>query len=855
MPPASRVFLMNNLDFKNKILPHLIAIGVFLVLVAVYFSPAVFGGKALQSGDVVTWAGNSKAVNEHRAHFSEEALWAANVFSGMPAYTISVIYSGELLEYVEKVSYLGLPYPVPIIFMALVCAYIMLLAYNVKPLVAVPGAIAFAFFTFNFLSLEAGHNSKLRAMAFAPLLIAGLVYAFRGKLKWGFLLVALGTAFQLRAGHYQITYYTALAALFLGINEFVFSIKENRLKNFGLAVAVLLAGALIGVATNAGRLMTLQEYTQYSMRGKPELQRKQVNGAKDANKPQDYVFNWSFEKMETMTMLIPNLYGGGSTDRVDKKSNVGKALDENGVSLSQFPNAPYYWGDQPFTSGPVYAGATLIFLFVLGLLVLDARYKYCLLAAAVFSLLLTMGKHLPSFNNPMYDYFPGYNKFRTVTMAIFIAQLAIPILAVLGLDKILRSPFSPELQKKLLIAAGITAGTALLFALVPSIAGNFSSESDTQHGLPAWLLSAVQEDREAFARADAWRSVVFVLLTAGVAFAALKKLIPSYVSAIAVTVLVLMDLWPVDKRYLNKDNFEKTRPEERIVASAADNAILQDKSLGYRVLNLNGPFSESKTGAIHRSIGGYSPVKMRRYQDLVVGEIGIQRDMDPIIDLLRSGKATQEMIMAQLGKSNVLNLLNTKYLKYGDEANAVLENPYALGAAWFVADVKEVRSPDEEYEALLNFNPRSTALVDVNKFKPSATTFDTAGASVKLTEFRQNLLVYEAENPGKGLIVFSENYYPEGWQVELDGKPVSEIRADYVLRALEVPAGKHKITFAFHPESFALGNTISLVSSLSLILMLLGIVAFEGKKLVSGKGTNPESEPETPVKAGKPDKK
>lgn len=817
---------MKKIDFKSEVLPHLIAIGIFLLLVIAYFTPVFLEGKTIKQGDVLTWGGNSAQIYQHRAKYGDEPLWTNASFSGMPAYTISVLYPGELLEYLEKALTLGLPYPVSIVFIGLLSYYILLLAYGVETWLAILGAIAFTFFSFNFISLEAGHNSKLRAMTFAPLLLAGIVLAYRGKWLRGFILAALGTALQVRSGHYQITYYVGILVVFAGINELVFAIKDKKIKDFAIATLLLGLAAGLGIATNAGRLMTLQEYTQYSMRGKPELVLKDDNKPKDGGLDKDYVFSWSFSRMETLTMLIPGLYGGSSSEPISKNSEAAKLLKDQGINLNEVGSLPYYWGDQPFTSGPVYSGAIVIFLCVLGLFVLDNRYKYWLFAASFFSILLTMGKHFPLFNYWMYDHFPGYNKFRTVTMAVVIAEICMPILAVLAVDAFSKLEKTPKNLKKLYYSVGIAGGVALLFALVPSIAGNFSNPQDASQGIPNWLLPALEEDRVSMARGDAFRSFIFISLAAVVLFLALQKTLRVQIVTFILIGLTLFDLWAVDKRYLNKDNFERKKPEDQILPTAADNEIKKDKSPGYRVLNLNNPFNESRTSAHHNSIGGYSPVKLRRYQDLIQNDI--TTEIETLIGSLKNKQFSLELLQNQ----HVLAMLNTRYIKANEDADGVITNPYALGNAWFVADVQKVQNPNEEIAALSKFNPKTTSILDVNKFKLAREKYDTTGATIKLTEYRSNLLEYDCNSPGNGLIVFSEIYYPEGWVVELDGKVVEEIRVNYILRALEVSPGKHKIKFSFKPKSYSDGNLISMVSSLGLLLLVFGAIAYDlrGKK-------------------------
>jgi hypothetical protein len=814
---------MKTLNFKQDILPHLVAILLFVALVAVYFSPVIFEGKQLKQSDTVQWAGASSEISKHRDTYHEEPLWTNSQFGGMPAYVISVIYPGEWLESIDKAMSAGFPHPIAVFFVGLVCYYLLLLAYGVSPWLAIIGSIAFTFFSYNFVSIEAGHNSKVRAMTFAPMLIAGIVWAYRGRLLWGASLAALGTGLQLRSGHFQISYYIVFVVGILVINELYWAIKESKMKHFMIASIILAMAGGIGIGTSAARLMVLQEYTSYSMRGKPELKPKDVNKPKDGGLDRDYVFSWSNGAMENFTLLIPGLYGGSSSELVAKKSNAAKALSDLGADPSSIPQLPYYWGDQPFTSGPVYAGAIVMFLFILGLFVLDGRYKWWLLAAALLSIALATGKHFPAFNYLMYDYFPSYNKFRTVTMSIFIAQLVFPIMGVLAIQKLLTMPDAKAAEKKLRIAGGITAGICLLFWLIPGIAGDFTSTNDAQlqqsfGNDPAVfqrILSAIIDDRESMVRADALRSLAFILFAAGILIVALRKIINLQIAGLAIAILVLVDLWGVDKRYINKDSFAKTFYGNTLEQEASDLAILADKS-DYRVLNLQNPFNETRTSYFHKSIGGYSPVKLRRYQDLI--ENDLTAEIDSLIGALRQPGFSPD----QFGRFTVLNMLNTKYIKYGAEANAVIPNPAALGNAWFVNKVRTVSSPDAELEALRTISPRTEAVIDDQKFKVSQTSFDSTAGNIAQTAYRANRLEYKSNNTAKGLAVFSEIFYAAGWEATIDGKPADLIRVNYVLRGLEIPAGSHTIVMEFKPQTYYLGNNISMASSL---LVMLGLVA------------------------------
>ncbi len=816
-----------NFDFKKDILPHLLIIFSFWLATALYFQPAVFGGKSLKQGDAVTWTGNAQEISEHRKQFNEEPLWTNSMFGGMPAYTISVIYNGELLEYVENASRWVLPYPISIMFVSLICFYIFCLSLRMSPVAAAFGAFAFTLFSFNIVSIEAGHNSKVRAMTLAPLLLAGMVYAFRGKWLWAVTLAAVGTAMQIRSGHYQITYYLGFLVVFYGISELIYSVRSGKIKEFAIAVVVLAAGAGLGVASNAGRLMTLMEYSPYSMRGKPELTVKDANKPKDGGLDKDYVFSWSNSKMETFTLLIPHFYGGSSSETVPKKSAVADFFSSVNQGVEQFP---YYWGDQPFTSGPVYAGAIVCFLFILGLFIVEGRYKWWLLAATIFSIILTWGRNFEDFNYFLFDTLPGYNKFRAVTMAIFIAQFSIAALAAMALARLFDAANIEKLDKKLYYAAGIAGGLCLIFWLMPDMAGDFTTPNDKQitgAGYPqdvtARIMEALYEDRASMVSSDALRSLFLILLAAGLVFVIAKGWMKAMYATLAIAFLGFIDLWQVDKRYLNKDNFQKSFWNEQFQPTAADQEILKQPGLNNRVLNLNNPFNESKTSYYHKSIGGYSPVKIRRYQDLIENDLTAEiQDVGNQLQAAQKGQIPFTMQFLQ--QERILNMLNTRYIKANEDANGVLVNPYALGNAWFVEQVQLVKSPDQEMEATRSFNPATTALVDETKFKVSKTSF-APGGQAKLVEAKSNFLKYNVDNAAEGLLVFSEVYYAEGWKATIDGKEAPVIRANYVLRAMEVPAGKHEIIFKFEPDSFFIGNKISLFSSI-VVLGLLGFTAF-----------------------------
>ncbi len=630
----------------------------------------------------------------------------------------------------------------------------------------------------------------------------------------------------------QITYYLLLLILIFGIVELVYAIKEKWLPEYFKRVAILGLGALLAVGVSFGRLYATYEYGKYSIRGKSEL-------TSTAAKPQsesggldrDYAFNWSYGVGETITLLIPDFYGGASTYSLTDKSETYKALVQVGAPESQakdiIKNLPLYWGDQPFTSGPVYVGAIICFLFVLGLFLVDKRIRYWLLAATILSLMLAWGKNFEAFNYFMFDYFPGYNKFRAVSMALVIAQVAIPLLGILALHEVFYGKRQINYQKSVLYSAGITAGIALLAMIVGSMS-DFTAPADAQlasGGYPVQVVNALREDRASMMRTDTFRTIFFILAAAAVLYFYLKGKLTATVASLAVGLLILVDLWTLDKRYLKNENFHRQILEDHFQPTAADQQVLKDKTLSYRVLNLQNPFNDARTSYFHKSIGGYHGAKLRRYQDLIDQKLA--PEMQSFIGALQN-QPTEATISAAFAQQPALNMLNTKYIIYNPEA-APLPNPAALGNAWFVSTVRPVNSADEEIAALNNFNPASEAIVDVSKFPLQNRTYSAAGSTVQLTGYTPNELTYTVNAAQNGLVVFSEVYYKDGWNAYIDGKEVPHLRANYVLRALEVPAGQHKVVFKFEPKEYTIGNTVSLISSLLMFAVIIGAIAFAVK--------------------------
>ncbi|WP_052381260.1 YfhO family protein [Hymenobacter sp. APR13] len=837
----------------RRVLPHLAAVLVFLALAVLYFSPIVFDGKTLSQHDIVQFNGGAHEAQLYREATDKEALWTNSMFSGMPTYLISTRFPGDLSIYLQKIFTLGLPAVVANLFLALVCGYVLFVALGLSPVVSGVGAIALGFTSYNLVILAAGHNTKSLALAYAPVVLAGLLVAFRRN-KWlGTGLFAVGLAMNIRANHLQITYYLLLLVLVFGVVELVYAAREKRLPDFLSRTALLGVAALLAVGVSFGRLYTTIEYGKYSIRGKSELTTPPPtapgqpaaapagdDGAGGSGLDRDYAFGWSYGVGETITLLVPNFYGGASQTKLSDDSATGQALTGLGVptgQLSEYLKAmPTYWGDQPVTSGPVYVGAIVCFLFVLGLFVADRRTRLWLLVGTILSIVLAWGKNFETFNYLMFDYFPGYNKFRSVSMALVIAQLAMPLLAVLALARVLRSratglpvagasthpslaalagaitadaPETADLKRKLRLAAGITVGICAL-ALFVGMSVDFSAPIDAQLQQQGFPLDALRQDRAALLRSDVFRSMIFIALAFGVLWFYLQRKVSAGMAAALVGLLTLVDLWGVDKRYLNDNNFQRETVAQQFVPTAADQQILQDKDKSYRVLNTANPFNEANTSYFHKSIGGYHGAKLRRYQDLIDRQI--------------SQNNTQ-----------VLSMLNTRYVilpaqpgQQGQpgQPEQVQRNPGALGNAWFVNEIQKVQTPDQEIAALSNLSVATAAVVDVAKFPLAKTSFSAPGSTITLTDYSPDALKYRATATADAFAVFSEIYYADGWNAYLDGKLVPHVRANYVLRAMPVPAGTHTIEFKFEPTEYAIGNTVSLVSSVLLIVVLLGLVVY-----------------------------
>lgn len=811
---------MKNIKFAEHILPHLIAVVIFLVVTIIFFNPVFFGNKAISQHDIQQWEASSKTLRDYRAATGEEGLWASAMFSGMPAYLVSTQWSNGPIVAIKEILAVGLPHPVINVYWAFLSFYILLLAFRIRPMLAIAGALAFGLSSYLIVGVAAGHNGRVGAIAFMPLVMAGIHLAFAKKRVLGFAVMAGGLALHLRENHMQMTYYLLLIVLAYGLVQLIFAIREKQLPDFARNLVVLVPAAVVAAATFFGQFWAITEYAKYSIRGPSELASnpKEADGGLSKN----YAFAYSSGVRESMTLLIPNIYGGSSADFLvqDENSNTYKALVQSGDNnmanqLARYTSA--YWGPQSLTS-PYYAGAITCFLFVLGILFADRKWVWWLVPLTVLSLMLSWGSNFSSFNYFMFDYFPGYDKFRSVTFALIIALFAMPLLGMLGLERFLHQGLGKESKRKLLIAFGVVGGLCLLILLFAGM-GNLLKEGENQ--LPVWFTNALQSDRRSLLRGDAFRSLAFITGVFILLFFDVQKRISSFGFYAFIIFMMAMDLSTVDKRYFTENNYERKR-SSTFVATDADKEILKDKSY-YRVYNLQESFSiDGRSSYFHYNIGGYHGAKLRRYQDLY--DSCIAEETDELINDARGGTL-------EFDKYSVLDMLNVKYIAFGPDKDNIIVNPSANGNAWFVREVANMNSPAEVLSKVKNIDTKTTAVIDNSKFTVRNFQFDST-STIKLIEMTPPHLKYESNSPVDGLAVFSEIYYPKGWHASIDDKEVPLLRADYILRALEIPAGKHTVEFSFEPKPYVIGNKVTMASSWLLVLLILGSLGWTVKKEV-----------------------
>lgn len=800
------------MDKFKQFLPHILAV-IGLAALSIGYMHPVLKKKELIQSDIVNFLGMSKEIEDYREKTGEEPLWTNSMFGGMPAYQISTLYPNNWAKKFLKAIHKLVPKPANYLFFMLAGAYFMFLMLGVGWRYALAGSLAFALASYTVIIIEAGHNSKVHAMAYMAPVLGSILLTYRGRIWLGSALLAFFLSLQIATNHLQITYYLLLTILILGVVKLVDAVKQNQLPQFIKATGLMVVAALLAVGPNFGALWTTADYGKETMRGKSELTAKKESSGLD----KDYAMRWSYGVGETFTLLIPDFMGGSSMNSflADEESATYQAFVSNRPTTQQEAQqlqqlqqmTTSYWGAQPFTSGPVYLGAIICFLALLAMFVVKTNDRWWLLGAFILSIMLSWGENFAAFSDLFFNYFPAYNKFRAVSMTLVIAQLVLPVLAILGLKAFFTAENKKALQQPLLIATGVIGGICLLFAFVPGVFLDFMTEQDSNllGTRFEWLLDALQEDRSGLVKSDALRSLVFVLLTAGLLFAyQARKLKPS-VAVLIVGGLITVDLWNVDLRYLSEDDFvRKSKAQAVISPTQADQQILADKDPNFRVINLAAnTFNDSKTSYFHKSIGGYHGAKLKRYQ---------------------------ELIDSCISKTNlaVLNMLNTKYFITPDNQGrpAVRQNPLALGNAWFVEDVALVENADEEL-AYLNrddFNPSNVAVIDkrfeaqLSEYQPGRDSL----ANIYFLEYQPNYLKYETESSIDQLAVFSEIYFANGWNAYIDGELQPHWRANYVLRSMMIPAGEHEVEFKFEPEIYYTGEKISLAGSILLLLFVIG---------------------------------
>ncbi len=824
------------ITFK-QVLPYLTAIVVFVVVSIAYFTPVIFENKTPHQHDARAGAGASVDLNEYReAHDGERSLWESRMFSGMPSYQISPFYKAAPVQYQLRDAFnLWLPSPANFLFGYMLGFFLLLIALRVNPYISIIGAIAYAFSSYFIIIIGAGHIWKVWVLMFIPPTMAGIIWTYRAKYFIGAAVTALFFNLQLFSNHPQMVYYFLLVVGLFVVGRLVYDLMGGRLKQFAIATAMLLVAGGIGFAANSPNMILSAKYASQTIRGESELS---TGEEKTGGVDRSYATGWSYGIQETATLLVPNTKGGATGVMGGAHADKMNAISDPQLKTFVANNFDSYWGNQPITSGPVYVGAFILFLFIFGAFVVKGYLKWVLLAATIFSILLSWGSNFSALTNWFLDYFPYYNKMRTVSSILVVAEFCIPILAILALVEIVKKPrLIAEKRIAFYTSLGCTAGFALLFIVAPKSFFSFLSNTEA-----AGLANAIKQDpvylqvqsglesvRVSVFRADAWRSLIFILLGVGMLLLYSRKIIGKTALILCVGAIILTDLFAVNKRYFNNDFFvPKSKTQVAYEMTPADQEILGDKDPNYRVLNRSvSTFNDASTSAYHKSIGGYHAAKLRRYQDVIAGYLSDDKNE----------------------QWNVLNMLNTRY-RIGvvdQQYLQVQKNTNALGNAWFVDTIQWVANANEEFAALATLDPAKTAIID-KRFESQLTGLniqpDTA-ATIKQETYEINDISYKAKSASEQLAVFSEIYYDDGltrWDAFIDGKPTPIIRVNYILRAVRVPAGEHTVELRFKPKAHDTLEAISLPSLWVILLAMLGAVAFELIRQRKGQGKTDEQE-------------
>ena len=806
---------------------------VFFLVLSYGFMPQVLDGKIVNQSDISGFIGMSHEMSEwNAAHPDDPTYWTDSMFGGMPTTAISTQNGGDYTQSIYNLLLTG-KRPATYLFITLLGAFLLMLALGISWPLALGGAVAVAFCSYNFQIIQVGHNTKMQAIAFFPWVLAALVYTYRStkaksrylpKVLLGAVLFGLALSMQIKANHQQITYYLAILVLLYALVELIDVLTKNkdRIGRFFIASALLLVVGGVGIATNVNKLLPLAKYTPNTMRGGSEL--TQDGDVKGGGLDLDYATAWSYGWEELPNLMIPNFNGGASAQAVDPaKSETIQLLRRAGQSNTReiAKALPMYWGPQPFTAGPMYMGAITVFLFILGLFCYKGKEKWWLVAGTVLAVLMAVGNHFMAFTKLCFNILPLYNKFRTVSMALVILQVTLPMLGFLALDRIVKDGVNPkDFLKKSGIAFALTGGLSLLFFLIPTLAGDFTSASDA--GQQDVLVEAFQQDRIALLRQDALVSFFLIAVAWGLLlWAVLPKDAPRYrklIAGVAICALVAVNLFSTGKRYLNADHFTTPKDFNKPFAERpVDQMIKADPDPSYRVLDLSvNVFNSSVPSYHHKSVGGYSPAKLQRYQDLI--EHYLTGEINAIYGSMQEAETIDD-VEAGLPATPVLNALNTRYIVIGGDY-APAYNAGALGNAWFVNEVVPAASPDEEIAFLGSVDLRHQAVIGRDMPTVKAAPADSTDTIV-LTSYAPNELRYHYQAAGDRLAVFSEIYYPDGWKAQVDGAPAEVLRADWTLRAMALPAGGHDIVMRFEPDSYRIGAGISRASSITLILLLL----------------------------------
>ena len=801
-----------NLKFFST---HLVSLLVFIITALLYFHPVLKGEKLSQS-DITQHIGMAKEVNDYRTTTGSEPYWAESAFSGMPTYQIGTYFPHDYLSYLDRLIRF-LPRPADYLFLYFLGFYILLLAFKVDWKLAIMGSLAFGFSTYLMIIFGAGHNAKAHAIAYMPLVLAGVIYVFKKQYLLGFTLTGLATALEIKANHPQMTYYLLFAIFILGIIELIEAIKKKKITQFASQSLLIIIAMLLAVGVNSTRLMATKEYSDFSTRGNTALTINSDGTPKEVTSglSKDYITQFSYGISETFNLLIPRYMGGGTVERLDKNSSTYKHVSSiaGPRQAEGFIKQVYtYWGDQIIVEAPAYVGAVIIFLFFLGAFLVKGKFKYWLLATTVFSIAMSWGRNFEVLTNFFIDYVPLYNKFRAVSSFQVIAELCFPLLGILAIKEFFSSKILKEQKQEALKKAFYVTGGLIFIGLFYAVAFSpFEGLRDANYAQYEGLLDAVKADRQSMLYSDSFRSLTLISLSFGILWLFSKQRFNKTKAIIGFSLLILFDLVQVNLRYVNEDDFKQARKIDKpFTASNADLQILKDKT-HYRVANFAGdPFQDGRTSYFHKSIGGYHAAKMGRYQDL---------------------------IEFQLQKQNIqiFNMLNVKYfiIPVDNGKEEAQQNPDANGNAWFVNEVQYVKTANEEIKALDSLNTKKVAILkDHNSYGlEDSRKYDIDSlATIKLTKYSLNALSYESFSNQNGFAVFSEIYYKDGWNAYIDGELKSHLNVNYVLRGLEIPAGKHSIEFRFEPKVIQTGSTISLLSYVFLLLIPLGWFFYDKNK-------------------------